>query len=266
MSVGRCKLCRRNGFPLRESHYLPKGIYRLLRDDGAKNPNPWLLTDKTSVQTSRQMTASLLCDDCEQRLSDMGENWVLARCLRKDGAFPLAATLRSREPDVSGPQTPTKVYYAAGIPEIDVAALAYFAASIFWRGSIHSWNTDGSIPVRLGPFSEAFRRYLMGISPFPTHCALVVTVREGSDVSRLTYAPIGERRGNYRLYKFPMPGLGFAIAIGKRLPHQLRRNCFVRGPAHPIVLTPLIEDFLMIDAIALIDSHPKIVSLAQVSP
>jgi hypothetical protein len=87
--------------------------------------------------------------------------------------------------------------------------------------------------VRLGPFAESFGGILWASPPFPPHCTLLVTVREGTEVSRLTYAPIDERRENYHLYKSPMPGLGFAIAVGKSLPNQLRRNCFVRGPATP---------------------------------
>jgi hypothetical protein len=74
---------------LEDNHFLSAGIYRILRDDNEKNPNPWLLTKKTAVQTSRQMTAPLLCGDCEQCFSKFCENWVLAHCLHKDRSLPL---------------------------------------------------------------------------------------------------------------------------------------------------------------------------------
>jgi len=61
---------------------------------------------------------------------------------------------------------------AFGIPEINVNAISYFAASMFWRGSIHPWNEDGTYPVSLGPFQEQFRQYLMELQPFPKDCAL----------------------------------------------------------------------------------------------
>ena len=65
----QCKLCLQRVASLEDSHFLSAGIYRILRDDNEKNPNPWLLTKETAVQTSRQMTARLLCRDCEQRFS-----------------------------------------------------------------------------------------------------------------------------------------------------------------------------------------------------
>jgi hypothetical protein len=139
-----------------ESHFLPAGVYRILRDDGEKNPNPWQLTRTNSVQTSWQMKAPLLCFDCEQRLCKHGEAWVLAHCLKKDGAFPLASILAGRSPALASDETTTRIYHAFGIPEINVNAISYFAASMFWRGSIHPWNEDGTYPVSLGPSQSLF--------------------------------------------------------------------------------------------------------------
>ncbi len=151
----QCRLCLRDVANLEDSHYISAGIYRILRDETEKNPNPWLVTKKTAVQTSRQMTAPLLCSECEQRFSKHGETWVLGHCLRKDGSFPLASILAARIPDVWSNETATRIYHASGISEINISALAYFAASIFWRGSIHPWNDDGSIPVQSGAISGA---------------------------------------------------------------------------------------------------------------
>lgn len=234
---------------LRDSHFLSAGIYRILRDDNEKNPNPWLLSGKTAVQSSRQMKARLLCPDCEQRFSKFGENWVLKHCLRKDGSFPLASSLSSRTPDLSSPENPTKIYYASGIPEIDISALAYFAASIFWRGSIHPWNDDRSIPVELGPFQEQFQQYLMGLQPFPKDSSLWVVVREGKEIDRLTYAPIGARQGNFHAYKFPMPGLAFSLAVSKNIPANHRARCLVHGQGNPVIVTTLIDKLLVDEAV-----------------
>lgn len=249
--IGKCKLCLTDNIELKDSHFLSAGIYRILRDELEKNPNPWLITQKGAVQTSRQMKAHLLCQDCEQRISRNGEDWVLRNCLRKDGAFPIASVLAARMPDLTSDATTTKVYYSAAIREINIPALAYFAASIFWRGSIHGWNQDGSIPVYLGPFQEAFRQHLMGTHSFPKDCVLLVTVREGKEISRLTYAPIGERRGRVHIYKFPMPGFGFSMTVSKNIPAKLRDHCFVYGRGNPIIMTDLIEKYLEADAVRL---------------
>ena len=248
---GRCKLCLKDKIDLQNSHFLPAGIYRRLRDDKEANPNPWMITNKKSIQTSWQMTAPLLCRCCEQRLSKNGENWVLANCLQKDGRFPLAAILGSRTPDIASGTTATKIYYASKIPEIDVSALFYFGISIFWRGSIHPWNDDGSSPVMLGLFGEQFRQYLMGENAFPKDCSFWVVVREGKEISRLTYFPIGERKGIYHVYKFPMPGFALSVMVGKNIPANLRAGCFVRGVGNPIIVTPIIEKLLEEEAVKL---------------
>lgn len=246
----QCKLCLQLVAKLEDSHFLSAGIYRRLRDDKEKNPNPIMMTGKTAVQTSRQRKARLLCWDCEQRLSKKGEQWALKHCLQKDGSFPLASVLASRTPDVSSAQNPTKLYYASNIPEINIAALVYFATSIFWRGSIHPWNSDGTIPVRLGPFQEGFRQYLMDLQAFPKDCSsLWVVVREGKEIDRLTYAPTGKRIEKFHSYRFPMPGFYFTLNTGKNIPANFTEKCFVSGNGNPLIVTNVVEPLLLNEAI-----------------
>lgn len=243
----QCKLCLELVTELKNSHFLPAGIYKRLRDEEWNNPNPWKITNRTAVQTSKQQTTRLLCNDCEQRFSKNGEDWVLKYCQQQDGNFPLASILAARKPDESSNNNPTKIYYASNIPEINISALAYFAASMFWRGSVHPWNDDGSAPVKLGPFEEQFRQYLtdMDLKGFPKDCTLLVVVREGeSEVSRLTFPPSGGRKGKFHVYRFPIPGLAFSVAVGKNIPAEFHRTCFVRGYRNPIAVTPFIEPFL----------------------
>jgi hypothetical protein len=243
--VGQCKLCLKED-NLKESHFIPAGIYRRLRDKNEKNPNPFFISNKKAVQTSKQKWAHLLCNDCEQRLNKDGENWVLGNCVQKDGSFPLMSVLASRSPDVSSPNNPTKIYNASNIPEINISALAYFAASIFWRGSIYTWNNDGSIPVTLGPFQEQFRKYLLGLEDFPMHCSLLVIVREGKEADRITYGePTGGRHGNVHRYNFAMPGLAFTLITSKNVPANFREKCFVRGSGNPVIVTTIIDKLLM---------------------
>jgi len=242
--LGKCKLCLREAVELQQSHFLPAGIYRTLRDDAEQNPNPWLITKKSAVQTSRQTKARLLCRECEQRFSANGENWVFRYCLKPDRTFPLAAILEARTPDVFSPQHSTKVYFASQIPDVNISALSYFAASMFWRASVYGWNEDGSIPVDLGPFGESFRQYLLDLAYFPPHCALWVSVRQGKEIDRLTHEPMGERKGQFHAYNFPMPGLGFSLMVGKHLPAVCLKHCFVRGAGNPITVTEVIEKAL----------------------
>ena len=176
MPIGACKLCLAPAVELRDSHYIPAAVFRQLRDRQARSPHPYMITDRGSVQTSKQQKAHLLCNECEGRLSANGEDWVLKHFLKADGTFKLQDILSRRAPFAA----------VADIKEINPAALSYFAASIFWRGSIHPWNTDSTVPIPLGKYAEPFRRFLMGEQQFPVEAALFLAVRDGEAVSMLT--------------------------------------------------------------------------------
>ncbi len=89
----------------------------------------------------------------------------------------------------------------------------------------------------------------MGEETFPNDSILWVVVRDAGGLDRLTYAPIGERKGNFHVYKFPMPGLGFSLSVGKNIPLNHRQGCIVHGPGNPIIASSLLEDILMNDAV-----------------
>lgn len=244
---GKCKLCLIDGVELQASHFLPAAIYRSMRGDPNKgNPNPWEITANSARQTSRQVKASLLCHECEQRFSKNGERWVFTNGLKNDGTFPLAATLASYVPYAQEPDaSTTKVYHAAEIPEINISALTYFAASMFWRGSAHPWKVDGTCPAPLGPYQEPIRQYLMGMTGFPSDVALTVMVRELSSIRHLTHVPLGGWWNELFVAKFAMPGFVFLLNASKNLPPPLRRNCFVRGEGNPIVLSGILEKSIL---------------------
>jgi hypothetical protein len=228
---------------LEKTHFLSAGIFKRLRDEDEKNPNPWLISKEKAVQTSKQKWAHLLCSACEQRLNKYGEDWILKNCPQKDGSFPIASILASRPPDEPAEVTMPKIYYTFKIPEINISALSYFAASIFWRGSIYPWKDNGTIPVELGPFQEQFRQYLMGLNDFPKDCSLWVVVRKG-EVDRLTHEPVGGRQGILHIYKFPMPGLAFTLITSKNIPANYRKMCFVHGFGNPIFVDTIIDKIL----------------------
>lgn len=256
--IGKCKLCLRVT-SLKKSHILPAAIYRILRDENEKNPNPLLISSKTMVQTSKQIRAHLLCADCEQRLNKYGEHWVLRNCIQKDGNFPIESLLASRIPDISEPNNPTKIYYGFNIPEISVSAIAYFALSIFWRGSIYVCKDDGSFPVTLGPFQEEIRQYLLGLTDFPQNCSLWVYVREGKETDHITYPlPTVKRKGNIHVCKFAIPGLAFILLTSKNIHINERMWCIVHGPGNPIMVTTIIEKYLMNEVIKLINNNSSV--------
>jgi hypothetical protein len=57
----QCKLCLQSVPSLRDSHFLSSGIYRILRDDNEKNPNPWVLSRKAAVQFATDESTFAVC-------------------------------------------------------------------------------------------------------------------------------------------------------------------------------------------------------------
>jgi len=181
---------------------------------------------------------------------------VLTNCPQQDGSFPLASILASQQPDMGGPDDQTKRYLACNIPEINVEAIAYFAASIFWRGSVYAWNKDKSIPIRLGPYGDRFRRYLLGLERFPENCFLWVVVRKAGDLAQLTYSPVQERMESFHICKFPMPGLAFMLLVSKNLPPNYRSHCLIKGEGNPIYVSSIIEPMLRDEAVKMFQQIP----------
>ena len=111
--TGQCRLCGET-CSLTDSHYLPKALYRLFAKASEDNPNPVVMIETTSVQTSKQVTAPLLCGQCEEMFNSHGENWVMKHMyrgstewrlrdilapsieLREGDRFPAASILRAK--------------------------------------------------------------------------------------------------------------------------------------------------------------------------
>jgi hypothetical protein len=91
----------------------------------------------------------------------------------------------------------------------------------------------------------------MGLTPFPKASSLWVIARKGGQIDRVTYAPIGKREGAVHVYKFPMPGLGFSLAVSKNVPLKYRDICVVHGNGTPVIVTTILEAMLMEEAMRL---------------
>lgn len=256
MPMGSCKLCHNTGVNLQRSHFLPRGVFKSLRGrSSSANPNPLVITSKAGCQTSRQPWAYLLCSKCEQLFSRNGEDWVLRFGLRGDGRFRLGDLLLHHKPDLASAKRDFQLYYAAAISEVDVAAITYFAASMFWRAAVYGWNEDGSFPVQLGPYEDHFRQYLLGLDTFPYDSSLVVSVRKRGDHDQLSYPPITGRLDGALVHRFVMPGFSFTLFVGKQIPTTFRDFCFARHPQNPIFVGATNEDTIVGEIADLFANH-----------
>jgi hypothetical protein len=140
-------------------------------------------------------------------------------------------------------------YAAARNPEIDVDKIAHFAIGIFWKAAIHSWSgtlTDSVID--LGPYTDPLRKFLCGEAGFPDYIALtigVLTPSKAKGLIALTQPYRGQNK-NWHNYLFYVPGIEFAIAVGKAVDMKKRSECFACNPLHPIWVLDFTDDVRMV--------------------
>ena len=125
--TGQCALCHEHR-ELCDSHFMPKALYRLVRDKNANNPHPYLISLSGTRQTSKsQATNYLLCAACEKLFDQNGENWVMRHCYRGRNVFRLRTLLQQCAEVERGEDA--VVYSTTAVPEI-AGQLAYFSASV----------------------------------------------------------------------------------------------------------------------------------------
>jgi hypothetical protein len=162
---------------------------------------------------------------------------------------------------LAGSSPQIKVYHAVQIPKLNVAALTYFAASMFWRASAHRWKMGAkeSRGIELGPYEERLRKFLGGETQFPQNCVLWVSVPESiTPFVHLSLTPYGGRREGYHLYKLIVLGVGFHLLVGGQIPPEARAMCFVSGAGNPIYRTDMLERGIIQDVHLKFSLHPQL--------
>lgn len=252
MNRGICKLCH-NESVLLESHFLPAAIYKSLLNRAERNPHPYLMSATRTIESSRQIQDHILCAECEDRFNRGGESWVLSQMAREKG-FPLQEKLLAASPIQSIPGLTT---YAAGrIKGIDVDKLEYFALSVFWRASVHTWKPpfgEKYERLELGPYRERLGLYLLG-GPFPKDVVTLISVCTASEFDRGMFPPFpGIPRPNEgRPYSFLIPGIQFSMVLGRGMTAESRELSSHISPERRVFISPLVNDRALLSRIRLI--------------
>jgi hypothetical protein len=217
-----CRLCLQPK-ELRRSHLLPAFLYRLSRQPGAGNPNPIVMTSMVVVPTSKQLRDYLLCDECERRFSEHGENWI-ARQVYNGRDFPFLDRLNVAIPLHATPQV--KIFSGADAG-IDTGKLAYFALSVVWRASVHKWlMPDGkTTSIDLGAFQEPIRRFLLSETAFPAHVVVVVTACTDWVSQQTVFPPSAVPENPHTVFSSVVRGIAFRVLVGSDLPPEIRETC-----------------------------------------
>jgi hypothetical protein len=218
MPIGNCKLCLLTK-DLKESHLMPRSLYKKARGSGTKgNQDPLLVTKSERKRSSYQITGYVLCGECEHRFNVHGEGYAMQVVAKHNLDFPLLNILKSVRPTLKHEDWDT--YSAADTPAIDREKIAYFAISVFWRASIHTWtNAKGdTVKIDLGPkYNEQVRKYLLGETPVPPSVSLQVIVCSDL-VNRISFFPPAENQKTHdRTFIFVARGMMFFFRVSKTL-------------------------------------------------
>lgn len=244
--MGPCGLCRKSA-QLRDSHLMPAAFYKLLRDPTKKNANPVVIRPRSSVITSKQVSSTFLCDECEDRFSRQGEKEVVSQCARKEGPFPLRACLDAATPFCVSQNPAYRCFTPKEVQGVKADAYLYFAASVFWRASAHSWEYSGEpvARIRLGAqYEEQFQEYLLGSSPFPSHARLFLQVDSELPPDMTCVFPCSSRVDQVHQHKFRIPGVTFVMFVGQHVP-SLHDDAALNGSARQCIwLCPFREGSL----------------------
>ena len=231
---GICKLCLLDK-ELQDSHLMPRSLYKKSRNPLLKNSDPLVVTVDGAKQSSYQLTDYVFCRDCEQLFSTHGENYVMP-LVEANGKFKLLEDLQKAPADVV--TTTVNGYSVAHTPGIDRDKIAYFAASVFWRASVHLWRyrDSSTTTIDMGKrYNEEFRQYLLGNAPFPQNATLTTVVCT-DPFSQIRFFMPGENvKSKQHVHIVMARGLTFFLGVGRDIPAFLSRYCIVHSPERWIV-------------------------------
>jgi hypothetical protein len=231
--VGSCKLCLRENQELFDSHLMPQGVYKRLRSENEDNPHPVLIDASGSRPSSDQLTDFVFCADCENRFDRLGENYAL-RMSAYRGHFRLLEELKAVTPTLEMGEF--RGYSDVETSFIKRDELAYFALSVFWRASIHTWPSFGGggqlVRIELGKSnSDALRRYLMQETGPPQNLSLWFVVCNDKVSQGSFNMPnfIGKDNFVWK-YGFMACGYLFQLSFAKTMPADAAKVCFLHSP------------------------------------
>ena len=200
-----CALCKKNA-KLQDSHLIPKAIFRSMRKESQRNPNPVIVSEKYTKTSSLQVSGRLLCEKCEQRFSK-AESYVCSLYPKPDGSFKLRELLRAQKPVYTN-----ELYELFDVKVVlgrKIRYLVYFAASIFWRASVKKWRWEKNKlkGIQLGGrYQEMFRRYLLDDRWPSEYASLILQVTTETRVPRIVSFPTTYNLSGYHRHKFYIPG------------------------------------------------------------
>ena len=217
--MGICGLCNKDSI-LKDSHLMPKSIYKAIRNSYSEGGVVVGKKFNNSIgYTDHQIKKHLLCDSCESRFSEYGENAVTPECYRREGKFKLLTKLDNLEPikEIQDEQWFKPNDY------INSNHYLYFALSIIWRAAKGGkWGDGMDYSKSLGnKYEHEIQRYLLGKSTPPPNVYVAVYVDSDIDIVPIMSFPTVKKMKGYHHHIFYIPGIKFSVIIGGHVPRGI---------------------------------------------
>jgi hypothetical protein len=217
---------------LQDSHLMPRSLYKKARGSGGKgNQDPYVVTKQGGKQSSHQTTDYVFCRECEQRFSINGEDYVMRLVTKQNGDFPLLEMLTRVPPTRTGPDW--KVHSFADTPNINREKIAYFAISVFWRASVHTWEQENGEKTRIDlgkKYNEEIRRYLLGETLVPKNASLQVIACSDVVNQKTFFTPRENQKVRDLSVIFLARGILFFLRMSNTLTGFQQRLSIVNDP------------------------------------
>jgi len=230
MQTGECKLCQKTRV-LHDSHFIPRALYKILRDIAQKNPNPIFMNKAKTGTTSKQVTDYIFCTECEDRFGKR-ESYVMS-LVGHGGRFPLANWMKIALPFKTHANS---AEYSADSLGVDTDKIAYFALSVLWRAAIHQWNDPfggKSQLIDLGEAKEPILDYLLNKGEFPVNVAVIVHVcTDKLSRDAIVFPCLGS--DSETMFEMFTAGIHFFVSIGASVNPDRRAMCCVKSATRSI--------------------------------
>jgi hypothetical protein len=199
------------------------------------------MTPKIITTSPRQIWAHLLCLECEGRLNKFGETPVL-KLLDNGRGFPLlermnlALTLKVEANTVS---------FSGSAMGIDTDALAYFSLGFLWKGSCLKWKTlrGQTTFIKLGPYRESIRTYLLGKTGFPAGVFVIVAACEDKGSRGMVFPPAKVSGSLYPMFSILVRGIWFHVITDKKAAPKVKHLCSVQSEQRILHLKDCRSEF-----------------------
>ncbi|MBA3441435.1 MAG: hypothetical protein H0T92_16370, partial [Pyrinomonadaceae bacterium] len=124
------------------------------------------------------------------------------------------------------------------------------AASIFWKSSVHRWQSGKHKPLpTLGrKYEEQFRQFLLGNEDFPEKATLWLSVITDNQLWNYFTFPYGCKINGYWRKRFQFFGLEIALFLGNLVPPNIQQFCLVHSTEHYISMSKAADNMVLTHA------------------